>query len=326
MLSTRLLIPSVTFAALAILSAPAFSQENLRPLRTAPRIEMSFQSSAHIAPEVDLRPEIRKLRLAVRDQGNRGTCSVFATTFLIEFQTARTKKVMGLKLSEEYLNWAKNRANKTDFDGGKFTDIIRGYQEFGMVRMRLMPNRPTFHPKHPDRPRKAVIALGKKFERFPFTFIKQWDNQKGMSARELEATKAALKAGHPVATGIWWLEKFETVTVAHVPLLKEYPRADNNNSDSSKNPMFDGHSIDLVGFHEWKEFPGGGYFIFRNSFGTRFGPRGYCYVSFKYIRDYSNDAISIEGGGNRLSEKRTLRSLRGLDGSFDRSSIRSSRK
>ena len=33
--------------------------------------------------------------------------------------------------------------------------------------------------------------------------------------------------------------------------------------------MFDGHSIDLVGFHEGKEFPGGGYFIFRNSFGPQ---------------------------------------------------------
>lgn len=293
MLSARLLIPGVAFAALAVLASPATAQEK-KPPRTAPRIQISFRPSAPIAPEVDLRPEIEKLGLAVRDQGNRGTCSVFATAFLIEYHTARTKRVKDLHLSEEYLNWAKNRANKTDFDGGKFTDIIRGYQEFGMVPMRDMPNQAAFHPKHPDRPTKSVIASGKEFERFPFTFIKRWDNQKGMSEKELEATKVALNAGHPVATGIWWLEKFETVTVDQVPLLKEYPRKDNNNSDPSKNPMFDGHSIDLVGFHEGKEFPGGGYFIFRNSFGPGFGHDGYGFVSFQYIRDYSNDAICIE--------------------------------
>ncbi len=36
------------------------------------------------------------------------------------------------------------------------------------------------------------------------------------------------------------------------------------------------------------------YFIFRNSFGPGFGRDGYGFVSFKYMRDYSNDAICIE--------------------------------
>ncbi len=290
----RHLILGVACTALVVLAGPACSQAKEEPLRTAPRIEIPFQPSARIAPMVDLRPEIEKLGLAVRDQGNRGTCSVFATTFLIEYHTARTKGVKNLELSEEYLNWAKNRVNKTDSDGGKFSDIIRGYQKFGMVPIRDMPNQATFHPKHHDRPKRSVIASGKNFERFPLTFIKEWDNQRGMSEKDLEATKAALRAAHPVATGIWWPEKFETVTIDHVPLLREYPRNDSHHSDPSKNPMFDGHSIDLVGFHEGTEFPGGGYFIFRNSFGPRFGHDGYGFVSFKYIRDYSNDAICIE--------------------------------
>jgi hypothetical protein len=292
MVSPRLLIPRVALAALAVLAGPALSQET-RPPRTASRIQVPFRPSAPIVPEVDLRPEIETLGLAIRDQGDRGTCSVFATTFLIEYQTARRTGVKGLDLSEEYLNWAKNRANKTNVDGGKFDDIIHGYQAFGMVSIGDMPNRATFDPTHPDTPRKAVIASGKGFERFPFTFIKRWNNQRGMSVRELEATKAALSGGHPVATGIWWLERFETVAVEHVPLLKEYPRRDNTNSDPSKNPMFEGHSIDLVGFHEGPEFPGGGYFVFRNSFGPGFGHDGYGFVSFKYIRDYANDAIYI---------------------------------
>ncbi len=288
MFSPKLLVPGVAFTLLAVFTVPASTQQ--KPLRTAPRIEVAFHPTAPIVAEVDLRPEIEKLGLAIRDQGNRGTCSVFATTFLIEYHTARAKKMKDLDLSEEYLNWAKNRANKTDFDGGFFTDIIRGYQQFGMVPISDMPYLPAFHPKHPDTPKQPVIAEGKEFARYPFTFIKQWDNQKGMSAEELERTKSELRAGHPVATGIWWLANFETVTIDHVPLLKEYPRSA---SSGSNPPMFDGHSIDLVGFHEGKEFPGGGYFIFRNSFGPNFGHNGYGFVSFKYIRDYSNDAIVI---------------------------------
>jgi hypothetical protein len=261
--------------------------------RPAPRVQVPFKLNAAIKPGVDLRPEIEKLGLAVRDQGTRGTCSVFATTFLIEYHAAQTQKMAGLDLSEEYLNWAKNQANKTDFDGGKFSDIIRGYQEFGMVPHNDMPNKAIFDPKHPTTPAKPTIGAGKAFPRFRFEFIKEWNNQRGMSDKELDAVKAALRAGRPVATGVWWLAHFETAMVDQVPLLKEYPRSANKNGDASKNPMFDGHSIDLVGFHEGSQFPGGGYFIFRNSFGPRFGHDGYGFISFDYMRDYSNDAIVI---------------------------------
>jgi C1A family cysteine protease len=82
--------------------------------------------------------------------------------------------------------------------------------------------------------------------------------------------------------------------VDQVPLLKEYPRSANRNHDPAKNPMFDGHSIDLVGFREGNQFPGGGYFIFRNSFGPRFGQDGYGFISFDYMRNYANDAIVIQ--------------------------------
>jgi C1A family cysteine protease len=290
-------LPAIAVLLLAVLSAPAWAQKPTqarqrqpRNYRAAPRNQIIFRYTGPKA-EVDLRPEIERLGLGIRDQGNRGTCSVFATTFLIEYHTARQTKTNGLQLSEEYLNWAKNRANNENKDGGFFTEIIAGYKGYGIVPSTEMPYQAAFHPKHPDKPKPKVIHDGQVVTRYPFTFIKDWDNTKGMTAAELEATKNALRSGHPVATGIWWLENFETVTVGKVPLLKQYPRKDNAGSNP---PMFDGHSIDLVGFHEGSQFPGGGYFIFRNSFGTGFGDDGYGYVSFQYIRDYANDAISIE--------------------------------
>ena len=269
-------------------SAPAVSPQ------PAQRVQSPPQPSASPTLEVDLRPVIEKLGLTVKDQGNRGTCSVFATTFLIEYQTARAQKATGPDLSEDYLNWAKNQANKTDVDGGKFSDIIRGYQAFGMVAQSSMPDQATFDPKHPAAPQQSTIATGKAFPRFRFAFIKEWNKQPGMSDKELETVKATLRSGCPVATGIWWLNRVETVMVDQVPLLKEYPRSANKNGDAAKNPMFDGHSIDLVGYHESGAFPGGGYFVFRNSFGPRFGHGGYGFISFDYMRNYANDAIVIQ--------------------------------
>jgi hypothetical protein len=116
---------------------------------------------------------------------------------------------------------------------------------------------------------------------------------KGMTPAELQHVLQTLRSGRPVATGIWWLTNFATVTVDGVPLLKDYPRSANSHANTALNPMYDGHSIDLVGFRESPVFPGGGYFIFRNSMGTSFGNAGYGFVSFQYLRAYANDAIAI---------------------------------
>jgi len=245
-------------------------------------------------PEVDLRPTIVKRGLAIRDQGNRGTCTVFATTFLLEYERAGITGVHGAAdaLSEEYLNWAGNKATGEDADGGFFTKFIAGYHTWGIAKSASMPYRTTYNPAHPATPSASTIAASKALfpVRYPFTILKVWNDQVGMTSAELQHALATLRSGRPVATGIWWLTNFATVTVDGVPLLKDYPRSANNTANP---PMFDGHSIDLVGFRESSAFPGGGYFIFRNSFGPSFGNHGYGFVSFQYLRTYSNDAIAI---------------------------------
>jgi hypothetical protein len=193
MISIRLPIAAIVLAILILFVDRAFSRDEGKPSPTAPRIEDQFEPGTSTAPAVDLRPEIEKLGLSIRDQCARGTCSVFATTFLIEYQAARTTGAKNLDLSEEYLNWTKNRANKTDVDGGMFRDIIKGFNEFGMVPVADMPNRPTFDSNHPDAPAKALIASGREFERYPIVFIKEWDNEKGMSEKEPRNTKPVVR-------------------------------------------------------------------------------------------------------------------------------------
>ena len=247
-----------------------------------------------LAPEVDLRAEITHRGLRVRNQGsNRGTCTVFATTFLIEYQKAGMLGARGGRnLSEEYLNWAGNKATGEDSDGGFFTKFMSGYHAWGIATAREMSYRAAYDPQHPATPNKATIAAAQAMfpVKYPFTVVKVWDNTRGMTAAELQNALAILRSGRPVATGIWWLNTFATVTVGGVPLLKDYPRSANSVPNP---PMFDGHSIDLVGFRESHAFPGGGYFIFRNSFGRGFGNAGYGFVSFQYLRTYANDAIAI---------------------------------
>ena len=253
-----------------------------------------------LAPEVDLRRKIRAYGLKVRDQGTRGTCTVFATTFLIEYQRASLSGAPhGLHLSEEYLNWAGNKATGEDADGGFFTKQIAGYNAWGISTAHQMPYQDAYDTAHPDAPSRAAIAkAAAAFPQsyrinYPFEIVKVWDNTKGMNAAELQKAITILRSGRPVASGMWWQNNFATTTVRGVPLLKYYSRSENTGANP---PMFDGHTIDLVGFRESREFPGGGYFIFRNSWGTSFGNKGYGFVSFRYIRTWASDAIAVTTG------------------------------
>jgi C1A family cysteine protease len=53
----------------------------------------------------------------------------------------------------------------------------------------------------------------------------------------------------------------------------------------------DGHSVVLVGYAQHSQLSGGGYFIFRNSWGNT-GDKGYGYLSFDYVRKYANDLVA----------------------------------
>ena len=55
--------------------------------------------------------------------------------------------------------------------------------------------------------------------------------------------------------------------------------------------VYDGHSVVFVGYKQSKNFPGGGYLIFRNSWGTDFGEQGYGYMSFEYASAYTNELL-----------------------------------
>lgn len=242
----------------------------------APKVEPGNQ------PQVDLRPKIKSLQIGVRDQGARGTCSVHAMTFLLEHMYSTRRKLAMHDLSEEYLNWAANVVTKKNVDGDFFSNLDLVYQKLGIYMEQLVPYRATFDPnfKVPD----AYVAIAKKWERLKPEFIKHWNSAVGASQAQLDRVMALLAADTPVAVGMWWPAKFAWKPVKGVPLIV---------TPTTRNvDAFDGHSVALVGFRKDPAFPGGGYFIFRNSAGPGWGDGGYGYVSFEYLLKFANDLVA----------------------------------
>jgi hypothetical protein len=235
-------------------------------------------------PQVDLRPAIQSLGLAVRSQGSRGTCSVFAMTFLLEYAYDTRLNNAFNDLSEEYLNYVANLVSGSAGDGDFFDNLDRGYQAWGIVPEVNEPYQASPVTSIPQ----SLLDAGRRWTRFKAEFIKPWDSSKGASQSQLDRVLDCLDANVPVAFGGWWPTSsgWGTTHIGGVDVMNVPPASQKGSA------LFDGHSVPLVGYRKDAAFAGGGYFVFRNSWGSTWGDAGHGYMPFEYVRNYANDLLA----------------------------------
>lgn len=234
---------------------------------------------------VDLRPEITAMGLPVKAQGGRGTCSVFACTFLIEYMTCREQKLKQLDFSEEYLNAVTNLAgfNNTAGDGDFFHAIVEGYRQFGIVSETEMPYQQAFDPTL--KPSDELLETGKEARILTgFTTIAAKPSSaspRGLDETQLAAVLEQLDHGTPVAIGFHGSDTTTTVKFGSIVALDDM-------TDDTSGAF--AHSVPLVGYVASPKLAGGGgYFIYRDSGGAAAGDKGYGYMTFDYVRQFVYD-------------------------------------
>lgn len=232
--------------------------------------------SAKLPASVDLRPTFDSLHLPIQRQ--RGPyCWAYSTIGMIEYEAA-IQLGQRFSLSPGYLAWAGQAADGNGSGGSNFGRAYRGILSFGAVPFSLDGDTPP-EGMIPDPPDETV-KIGKSFGDIEFHWIRFW-NRKEMSAEEMREIKSNLANGHPVAVGLFWpkhLEFYPNTFTMKVPELKD---------------VADGHGIILVGYQDDDRLPGGGAFVFRNSWGPEWGDHGYAWMPYKLLSFCINDSCSI---------------------------------
>ncbi len=213
--------------------------------------------------------------LARRTQAKRDTCSVFVVASALEFAAARNSP-RAERLSVEFLNWAANRVVGRDQDGGFFSDLWRGFTNFGICREQAMPYRAEFDPGLKPAPEVLAEARTRLDLGLRHHWIKEWNVKTGLNDFQFLSIKRTLSQGWPVCAGCRWPREPRWIE----DVLGMCPAE----------AVYDGHSVLLVGYRDDPSQPGGGVFFFRN---TNNGGRD-GYMPYAYAMAYVNDVLWID--------------------------------
>ena len=250
----------------------------------------SFGTAPVLRQEVDLRQEFFKLDLAVKNQGRRPSCSVFAIVSALEFLNAQLSG-KSEKLSEEYLIWATRkvtqRAAPETADGAPAGDeadikdegfsldhVVSALRGYGIPLQSNMPN--TFGTSMGDiaTPAPEIIEEARARRR---VFVQR------VPGRDASAMVAnfvhILNAGIPIPVGLRW-PHYRTLRNGY---LHQQP------------PILDySHAVTIVGYQCKTGQLEDAVFIFKNSYGSYWGQGGYGFVTAHYLGKNLLGAALIE--------------------------------
>ena len=266
----------------------------------------------------------------IRSQGRRGTCTIFATTALMEHLYIREGSLMNPDFSEQFLQWsAKFEVNSFPNSSGSNSSYnLQAINRFGIVREEFWPyeesewgvsddpectgdSRPTRCYTNGEPPAEALSARRYNLPRG------RWINPSVRSIQgHMVSTRTAVVAGGTFFYQSWNHRK------SNLPVNSEYsangyvlsPNAEDV-ADSSGDrraghgfllvgwdndlavPRVDGEGNQIIGEDGEPEMETG-FFLFKNSWGTsRFGVNnphgaGYGWISYRYVEEHLTAYVS----------------------------------
>ncbi len=215
---------------------------------------------------------------AVRDQGQRGTCVAFASMAYLEYHLATGLATIP-RSSEQFFYWACKDIDGTPTEGTTLATARKALKTHGVClnatwKYEPMPIGPTEGQGPP--PAKAVVEAK----------TTKWSKAKDHVSGDVEALRAELDQGRPVVLGVRTFDNWDIPSAAdtgeiNLPLPLSQPDG--------------GHAVCLVGYALRPNAPGGGVFLFRNSWGKTWAAKsrykaGYGTLFFEYVRQHAVEA------------------------------------
>lgn len=203
---------------------------------------------------VDLRENFTR----IKSQGNLGACSAFAIVSILEYIIKKSDP-SNPDLSERFAYYNAVKANTREGEelkdnGSSFYDIVETLSREGVATENLCPytaklDKPSEEAYQDGLTRLVKVAKNVRINHHSIT--------------------SALSEGYPVAISLRIFDSFGADGNGFVYRPTELDLATS---------VAGYHAMVICGYSEEEKV-----YIVRNSWGTAFGDRGYCYIPFSYI-------------------------------------------
>ncbi len=225
------------------------------PRPDAKRYASNQSNVKKLPPKVDL----RSFMTDVEDQGQLSSCVANAVAGAYEYLVKRHREDAAYDVSRLFIYYnARDAEGSADEDSGALiAAAIDSLREKGACSERTWPYEPGNVNESPsdEAYEEASSFLVEDMQLVPTT---------------LDAWKGALAEGYPIIFGISLFESFDAHRkrgVVPMPSPQESSRESHG-----------GHAMLCVGYSDPDRV-----FIVRNSWGTSWGDKGYCYIPYDYL-------------------------------------------
>lgn len=208
--------------------------------------------------------DLRQWAGPVDDQFELGSCTANATVNAYELLVNQLRPKDSAELSRLFVYYNSRKESNTIFeDSGAFVrDALKAVMANGISTEELWPYNID---KFTVEPSEAAYQDAKQRKISQYQRIKGVDNMLD-----------ALNNNRPVVFGTTIFDSFldlnSTNYVVSVPV----------NANQLQN--LDGHAMCMIGYNLDQQM-----FLAKNSFGTEWGDRGFCWITFDYIKRYGYD-------------------------------------
>lgn len=253
-------------------TAPVVRRYGLRFDAQTPKVRWTPGTiSAGIPTRMDLRANLSP----VDDQGPLNTCTGFAIAGLAEYRARMHKRAAELSPGFIYLWELKIENTLGQDEGARISTGMEVLRDKGIALESAFPYLPKadhqdgtkVHNFVSTMPSEAVTRGAAPFKETKITGIP-----------DLNAFKAAIAKRKTIAFGISCFKSFESDAVKKTGIVPM--------PDAALEPMVGGHAVLAVGYDDAKQ-----HVVFRNSYGTTWGDKGYGYLPYNYFKhDWVGDA------------------------------------
>jgi len=276
--------------------------EPLKPASVTPPVP-DVREERRRQPELILRPDDP---FTARDQGRRGVCVAFTAMGMYQLGRLRDK-LSPVQISPQYLYY-RTRAEDgfdPDEDGTSLDAALRVLKKHGCcleTHLQYVDRHDLRHAyrvrgHRPAREESHLKLLARKYRIVDYRAVDH----------TVEAVKAELALGNPVGVGlaVYQLAWYNALARSRGEITLP-PMDTSGVTPTILDTYLGGHAVTIVGYRdneveddEESYRPGGGYFVFRNSWGedwargNDFAP-GYGYLPYEYLWRFCLEAVVME--------------------------------